>query len=369
VVFDRNTTRLALRNDKEKIVLLAPGQKNISQVEWKKPAPEARSYQRSDDGSYVWDVPSPGEHSAIEPIALPTAIIAGPIRAAVGDIVTFDGSDSFDPLNRALTLRWQFSDGRIAYGPTARQLFTVAGKHEISLTAFINEQSSSTEVFKITVTGNATTSPAAQFITSTSTARVFDEVPVQPMPTANIFISEFSPNPSGSDNQEFIELFNADTISVNLGGWQLDDTVGGSRPYRIPNDASIGPGEYQAFYKTETRLALNNDHDEVRLLSPHGEELDVATYEEVREGTSYVRTEDNDWQQTDTPTPNELNILSDAKNNSSTTTSTSSPRVLGAETAEQISPPTERHILRYVVSGAIIFVVLGITVASKKYYT
>jgi len=369
VVFDRNTTRLALRNDKEKIVLLAPGQKNISQVEWKKSAPEARSYQRSSDGSYMWDMPTPGEHSAIEPITLPTAIIAGPIRAAVGDIIAFDGSDSFDPLNRALTLRWQFSDGRIAYGPTARQLFTIAGKYEVSLTAFINEQSSSTEVLKITVTGNATTSPTAQFITSTNTVAVFDNVPEQPMPTANIFISEFSPNPNGSDNQEFIELFNADTISVNLGGWQLDDAIGGSRPYRIPNNASIGPGEYQAFYKTETRLALNNDHDEVHLLSPSGEELDVVAYEEVREGTSYVRTEDNDWQQTDTPTPNELNILSDAQNNSASTTGTSSPQVLGAETAEQISPPAQRRMLRYVISGAVIFAVLGITVASKKYYT
>lgn len=104
-----------------------------------------------------------------------------------------------------------------------------------------------------------------------------------------IRITEVFPNPAGSDTKdEFIELTNFSSAPINLKDYQLDDILSdGSKAYKIP-EIIIQPNQSIVFKKTETHLNLNNDKDEVHLLSQTGtKEIDAVVYSEVQENKSF----------------------------------------------------------------------------------
>ncbi len=112
-----------------------------------------------------------------------------------------------------------------------------------------------------------------------------------PLPTpypATVWLNEFLPAPRDVDwdgdgkpteDDEWIELYNAGPETVNLGGWQLDDEEDGSRPHVIPPGVGIAPGGFRVFYKRDTGVSLNNAGDQVRLLYPDGSLADQHAYE------------------------------------------------------------------------------------------
>lgn len=108
-------------------------------------------------------------------------------------------------------------------------------------------------------------------------------------PAQLIAINEFVPRPGRDWNNdglintgdEFIELINYGTISVNLNGWTLDDEVNiGSAPYRITS-ITLRPGERIVFYGSETGLLLSDGGDGVRLLKSTGGLVDAFNYNVV----------------------------------------------------------------------------------------
>ncbi len=113
-------------------------------------------------------------------------------------------------------------------------------------------------------------------------------------------------------DDEFIELYNIGPHGVDLGGFMLDDIAdGGSKPFTLP-DIRIPPGAFVVFFRSQTRIALNDGGDEVRLLSPSGRQLDSISYLKVRAyNLSYGRLPDGSghlyyglW-----PTPGEANVF------------------------------------------------------------
>jgi hypothetical protein len=115
-----------------------------------------------------------------------------------------------------------------------------------------------------------------------------------PTPTEHpktVLINEFLPKP-GSDwnrdgsvdyNDEFIELYNAGTQGVDIGGWMLDDKYhGGSRPFVIPGGTWIGPKQFLVFFRTRTHVALNESSDEIWLLTPDGNHVDGRVFTRTR---------------------------------------------------------------------------------------
>jgi hypothetical protein len=113
-------------------------------------------------------------------------------------------------------------------------------------------------------------------------------------------------------NDEYIELYNIGPSSVNLKGWILDDIPdGGSSPFTLPARL-LRSGEYTTFFKTKTRIALNDSGDTVRLLAPNGRLLDEIQYLKIRAyNLSFGRLPDGSghlfyglW-----PTPGGPNIL------------------------------------------------------------
>ncbi len=135
-----------------------------------------------------------------------------------------------------------------------------------------------------------------------------DEIPTEVGKDVKIIITEILPNPAGSDTTEMIELYNPTEEDFNLYGLKLDDEDGGSSPYKFPKDTIIKAGEYLVFGKWDTKIALNNDTDSVRLLL--GDKIiDEVKYKDASEGSAYARDEEDGWQWTSAPTPCKENVL------------------------------------------------------------
>ncbi|MFH1822367.1 MAG: lamin tail domain-containing protein [Patescibacteria group bacterium] len=140
-----------------------------------------------------------------------------------------------------------------------------------------------------------------------------------------IIITEIFPNPEGSDtDEEFIELFNKGEREVDLTGWKLGDES--KSKYTIKNNENsednnliIKAKDYLVIYRSESKIALNNTSDSVKLYQPLKDELLVSIkYEKAIEGWSYCNTlidtngsriATNNWEWSEIVTPGEENII------------------------------------------------------------
>lgn len=130
-----------------------------------------------------------------------------------------------------------------------------------------------------------------------------------------IIITEFLPNPKGSDTElkgEFIEIKNVDSKIIDLYGWYIDDQKDGSTPYQIKKHLQIKPNQYYVFYKGETKLSLNNSNEQIRILWPDKKVLQEIKFTgSAKEAQAYA-LKDNKWQWTTTLTPSKNNVITSA---------------------------------------------------------
>ncbi len=126
----------------------------------------------------------------------------------------------------------------------------------------------------------------------------------EPQKTPYIFISELLPNPAGTDSQlEFVELINSDSASFDISGWSLSD---GTSTFTVPSNTVLGPGEYRAFFATQTHISLNNDGDAITLKDASGASRDGIEYTSSTEGFSLSKL-NSAWLWTPSPTPGKEN--------------------------------------------------------------
>jgi DNA/RNA endonuclease YhcR with UshA esterase domain len=109
----------------------------------------------------------------------------------------------------------------------------------------------------------------------------------------NIKISEILPNPAGDDaTKEWIRLYNQGDTKVNLYNWSIDDAPGGSKPYTFGDAVWLEAGQHFTLSREDSRLALNNSGDEIRLYNPKQKLVDKLDYTKTREGISLKRIAD-----------------------------------------------------------------------------
>ena len=115
---------------------------------------------------------------------------------------------------------------------------------------------------------------------------------------------------------EFIEIINRGTTSVNLQGWKLDDGVNGnSATYTLPS-TSLEAGERIAIFGSTSRISLSDGGETVRLLKSSNQISDVVTYTIARAADqSWCRfPEHGFWNVNCFPTPSEENSLQGENN-------------------------------------------------------
>lgn len=156
------------------------------------------------------------------------------------------------------------------------------------------------------------TATAADTPTATPTARIPD----------SICLSEFLPAPGAAVDwdgdghadylDEWIELYNNLEHDVDLVGWALDDVLGGGeRAHVFPEGSVLRAGEYRAFYRRDTRLALNNTGDAVHLLAPDGTVVEAAVYHTTAPDVAHSRRRpcSGPWRMNWQPTPGKVNTI------------------------------------------------------------
>ena len=168
-----------------------------------------------------------------------------------------------------------------------------------------------------TTPSTATPSPSS---TSPSTATPSPTAgpPPTPFPTG-ISLNEYMPDPvtdwngngqTGDADDEYIELYNAGLVSIDVSGWFLDDIAnGGSPPYALPAGTLMPPNGFLLVFSAQTHIALNNGGDTVRLVRPDGVEIETASYASSHADQAYSKTIEGggDWTATYPPSPGSPN--------------------------------------------------------------
>ena len=236
----------------------------------------------------------------VDPNQNPVAVAGSDIVVVVDQLIDFDASESSDIDSDYLIYIWNFGEGNYKEGEIVTHSYSLPGKYIVSL-----EVSDG-------IIGNV------------------DTLIVEVYPKS-IFISEFMPDPKGKDISmdstsspqvdstsspqvdsggigEWIEIVNTSNRVVDLSGWEIDDEDGGSASFTIPKNTFIFSNSFLVFFRSITKISLNNTVDEIRLLYPSGEIADQIIYEDPEEGSSAaLRGSEIFW--TEIPTPGLQNII------------------------------------------------------------
>jgi len=162
----------------------------------------------------------------------------------------------------------------------------------------------------------------AQSVTATP-APTLTKTPFPPSPTPtsypfqSVVLNEVLARPGSDWNgdgkinayDEFIEIINRGSSSIDLLNWQLDDIAGeDADPYSLPS-VTLQAGERIAIYGYTSRIPLSDGGATVRLLKSNGQVADVVTYTVIKEADrSWCRLPENGfWNPNCFPTPNEEN--------------------------------------------------------------
>lgn len=147
-----------------------------------------------------------------------------------------------------------------------------------------------------------------------------------------IHVSEFLPNPEGDDGElEFVELHNNSDTEADISGWVID--TGTTSKFTIDSGTILLPNAYVVFFSSVHDISLSNSSDHIQLIRPDGIVQDDVSYTTTKEGHSYNRLDSGIYDQSFTPTPNAVNIITASPTPTPKSTPTDSPK------------PEEEHVV------------------------
>ncbi|MBW2996155.1 lamin tail domain-containing protein [Candidatus Woesearchaeota archaeon] len=126
-----------------------------------------------------------------------------------------------------------------------------------------------------------------------------------PRPSGNVVINEYMAQPSSGN--DWVELYNNDSVTIDLTGWTLNDSVSTMATL----SGLLNPG---AFLYIEVSNRLNNGGDDIILSNSTGGLIDTYTYAASIVDVSVGRYPDGtaNWYDQEYPTPNASNVGPDS---------------------------------------------------------
>jgi len=343
----RDKSKIVLNNGGDTVKLYQPDGTLLDSVIYSESAEDDVSYNFTDE-SWQWSTQlTPGAANQVTPPNDPPQADAGNNQSVlVGTTVKFTSADSSDPNGDTLICSWNFGDESSGSGCSPTHAYNIAGIYTATLTVSDGRGGSDTDTIKITVSESSESDDSDGQDDGT---KQDPENPSGPF-SKDIIVTEFLPNPEGSDTVtqgEFIELYNRSSKIVDLSAWQLDDEEGGSSPYTIPDDTTIKSQEYLAFYRGDTKISINNSGDSVRLLHPDGQVTAEVIYEgKAEDGEAYGLNDAGEWQWTTNPTPGKANSIQEPiqddqeeSDSEDSDTSTDSSNSTSTKKSEKITSP------------------------------
>ena len=294
----RSTTKIALNNSSETIYLYDSNGNLVDEVSYSSTIEDySYSYDIKQDDFFWSSTKTPSSmNDFTNPNNLPSAVINfsnNPV--APKEIFTIYADNLYDSDNDNLSCLWEIGKNFQANGESFKYSFNDLGEYIIKLT--INDGHNevittsvirvlnSVDVVYIRSKKSESTGPITNTILTLSSLATT---------TGQIFITEIFPNPEGSDDAEYIKLYNPNNFDVILDNWTIDDQDGGSKPHTI-QDRAIKSRDYLILGKEETKLTLNNTFDEVRLFNKDEHLIDSVLYDDVKENQTYKKTDEGIW--------------------------------------------------------------------------
>jgi len=208
---------------------------------------------------------------------------------------------------------------------------------------------------------------------------------------AQLYINEFMasndaavPGPQG-DYPDWIEIYNAGSEDVMLGGYYMYDTLDVSQAYQIPDtypdSVTVPAGGYILFYanKDEDLSVLNLNFklsgggEQIGLWNPDMEEVDGLTYGDQVADVSYGRYPDGSdmWYIMPDYTPGAPNVYTDAviENESNVALTQNYPNPFTGETNIEFDLKSADHVnvTVYSITGAMVAVIADDQFAAGKH--
>ncbi|MBT4586231.1 hypothetical protein HOC67_05055, partial [Candidatus Peregrinibacteria bacterium] len=323
LLLDKEKTKLSLRNAGD-IVELWSGSLLIDELEYPE-TDEDISYGILYGTTYPLCFPTPGKMNTKIDQHVAISVQSG-FTKGEGKVALNLQAKALDGSLNIVTCEWQYSDGYTNYScnPPSHTFDTV-GRFWIELRAqnMCGDKSLDTlrgEVTEKDVSSSSSNSSSSFQSSISSVSSSVEIFEYDFVPT----ISEIFPSPKKGD-LEWIEIFNPHPFEIDLTNWQLDDIAeGGSKAWTIsPELGLISSGSYALFYRDVTKLALNNNGDDVRLIDPNGEERFITSYKKIKSDQSYIPDLNC---VSNTPTPLKNNICLQASVSSSVSSSSYSNR-------------------------------------------
>jgi PKD repeat protein len=212
--------------------------------------------------------------------------------------ITFDASASTDD-NTIASYIWNFGDASADTTVTATHTYTVTGTFSVSLTVTDEEGLS------------ASTTTNIEILDVTKEIENPDPTPEETTSsTINITINEFLPNPNADEN-EWIELYNSSTSSIDLTGWILYDGAG---QLATPTSTIEAKG-YIVIDLASSKL--NNGGDIITIKNQEEKTIDEISYGDwdgasvaaPKKGNTIAKNENESFEETTSHTKGELNII------------------------------------------------------------
>ncbi len=128
-------------------------------------------------------------------------------------------------------------------------------------------------------------------------------------------VNELLPNPASPQtdtNDEFIELYNPNNVTFDLGGFKLQTKSNNSstrHTYTFPSGTTIAAHGFAAYPSSNISISLTNAGAQVWLLDPSGSTISQSdVYTAAKAGEAWALA-DGKWYWTDTPTPGAANVI------------------------------------------------------------
>lgn len=322
LVFPKKQTGISLNNTTDAVELVDPNGTVVDRVAYDH-VPEGESYNRTLTNTWQWSttITSGKENTIQEKNRVPVPVIETNIKGMVGIPHRFDASDTSDSEHDTLIFTWTFSDKTHQTGETATKIFTKPGTQIILLTVEDSAHNTATTSVEIRIENtNEATGGAPQILAEV----VLEGTDVA---VSGVLLSELTPNPVGSDEAEYIELYNTSDEIKHISGWSVKDASG--KTYTLKN-STIPPRGYLLLARKDTGIALNNTTDSITLTNALGTEVDAVTYTGSTEGLAYAKTNQRVWAWTNTATPEKENIVSTISTTTKTTTAIKGKTVTAA---------------------------------------
>ncbi len=121
-------------------------------------------------------------------------------------------------------------------------------------------------------------------------------------------------DPDFQDNVDWIELYNPESDTLDLGGYFLTDNMDDPQKWQFPQGVMLPPGRFLVVWADGRDTVLNFCHtsfklsmegEEIAIYDPENQRLDSVVFESQQEDISYGRQPDGGplWYRFDKPTP------------------------------------------------------------------